>query len=624
MTVKKIALINSQITSHADDLRQLNDEERARAIISEVQVDGTWVTISQYSDDIWKLTGGTTNRTSGHKQIDFKQVPMAFQAVTKEVMYRYLRRGREGSAKPSTTTIFSTFSSLLPFLRYLDTLKLNHLSAVTSMVCSLYVAACRAERQPYKKGNPPISAGTLDKRLSVVEMLHELSQFTATPMLSHPWPDSSAMHLAGLTGQRRSSKTPLIPDDVFSALFQEAWILVQDGNILLDQREELDQLATSLHSIPRHHYKKAMNHRLEQLGWKGGLRKFTATLNELRTACYIVIASLSGCRNHELAYVQNGAYYSSEDDEGQVYWWMKSRSDKTGEGATEWMIPEAAVEALRIMERWAAPYQAKLAEEIAHRRAANSRDTEISEAHKHEHALFLKDDDSDHHVRTLSNAAWNIALREFSKRRGINWHFTTHQFRRKFANYAARSKFGDLRYLREHFKHWSQDMTNDSYALNDSQEMELYAEIQDELNELKLGLVERWVDPAEPLAGNYGSNLVSWRSRDINIALFKNHKVMVRSIAESHAIRSNGHAWCTADDNKCLGNSFEVTRCGGCDNAVIDRSHARLYQRLYDDLTNLAKCDDIGLSGQMRVRRDTERCRDVLKSLGLDPEPQSV
>ncbi|WP_204311027.1 hypothetical protein, partial [Stenotrophomonas maltophilia] len=79
-------------------------------------------------------------------------------------------------------------------------------------------------------------------------------------------------------------------------------------------------------------------------------------LLDLRTASYIILASTCGCRNHELANVQSGAHHRTQDDEGTFYHWMRSRSDKTDAGIHDWMIPEAAVRALRLMERWAAPY----------------------------------------------------------------------------------------------------------------------------------------------------------------------------------------------------------------------------------------------------------------------------
>lgn len=95
---------------------------------------------------------------------------------------------------------------------------------------------------------------------------------------------------------------------------------------------------------------------------------------------------------------------------------------------------------------------------------------------------------------------------------------------------------------------------------------------------------------------------------------------MIKSIAESTCIRSNGHAWCTADSDACIGNTVERTRCSGCDHSVIGPSHAPMYQRLYNDLKELRNYPDIGDGGRNRVERDLCRSREVLSQLGIDPE----
>ncbi|WP_338101729.1 hypothetical protein [Pseudomonas weihenstephanensis] len=99
---------------------------------------------------------------------------------------------------------------------------------------------------------------------------------------------------------------------------------------------------------------------------------------------------------------------------------------------------------------------------------------------------------------------------------------------------------------------------------------------------------------------------------------------MVISIAESTAIRSNGHAWCTADNDGCVGNTIERTRCGDCNNAVIGRGHLHIYRQLYCNLKELLECSGIGESGRVRVLRDLERCREVFMQLGCDPETSAV
>ncbi|MNZ83562.1 hypothetical protein D3C78_1022930 [compost metagenome] len=225
-------------------------------------------------------------------------------------------------------------------------------------------------------------------------------------------------------------------------------------------------------------------------------------------------------------------------------------------------------------------------------------------------------------MRTLSSGTWGSNLKAFAKDCGLNWNLASHQFRRKFANYAAHSRFGDLRYLKEHYAHWSMDMTL-GYAMDEGWgqhfDIELYADIQAELEDIKLGVVETWLGD-ESLSGGYGRALKRWQREPENLLIFKDRASMLTSIAESTVIRSNGHAWCTADSDGCVGNTLERTRCGDCDNAVIGRGHAAIYQRLYTDLKELLDCPDIGEGGRQRVMRDLQRSREVLMQLGIDPE----
>lgn len=605
------------------DVRRLSKSERDALIVSSTQVAGKWIILSRYGDNTWQLIGFTSNVQMSKKRLDFGTVPPAFREVMKAVMYRYLRRGRGGGVLPKGGSMKSLFQFAMPFLRHLEALKIDHISAATPMVCGIYVDNCKAYRQTIRSKGKPLSQNAMESRFKAVEALHELSQYTDDRMPTHPWPETSARALAGRTGRgSQDNKTQLIPDDVFCILFERAYQQVERGHQLLDLRDELNALTTQRKGQPSSTVNVAKKRQLGALGWEGGLREFKKALIDLRTSCYIVIASTSGCRNHELANVQLGAHHRTEDNEGTVFHWMRSRSEKTYVGVHDWMIPEAAVRALRLMERWSAPYQAILDAEIMKRRRADPHDPQIVEAQKHRHALFLGVDPADNQARTLCNSNWNLYLKAFTKNCGLSWNLTSHQFRRKFANYAAHSRFGDLRYLKEHFAHCSLDMTL-GYAMDDScgqhLDLDLYAEIQGELEDIKLGVVDNWLDD-EPLAGGYGRALKQWQREPQNLLIFKDHASMLKSIAESTAIRSNGHAWCTADNDGCVGNSLERTRCGDCNHAVIGRGHAAIYQRLYDDLKGLLHCSDIGEGGHQRVERNLNRCRDVLVQLGMDPE----
>ncbi len=531
-------------------------------------------------------------------------------------MYRLMRRGLAGKKRPITASLYNVLTCFRLFFEHLETLEISSLTKVSPLACTSY-----AQTHKTRSGRS-LSPATLFHRLQAVEALYELSQYTDTPIPERPWPHSTAALLANYKKGHGNSqnKTPLIPDDVFAALFRSAWDVIQGADGILDLRDEMTRILVGNANVSRTTSKERRNKRLCELGFEGGNAKLKASLLDIRTAAYIVIASVSGCRNHELAFLRTNAYYSTEDDEGERYWWMRSKSTKTGEGAAEWMIPEAAITALKVMERWAAPYQVALRSQIERLRAVNPLDPRIAEGEEHLDALFVGEDYSKgKQVRTLPVSQWNEQLRAFADRVSVEWELTSHQFRRKFANYAARSQFGDLRYLKQHFKHWSMDMTL-GYALNEAQEMTLYLEIEDELDDLKETVVSEWLDSSTPLAGGYGQSIMDWRSRGESIVLFRSHAHMVKSIAQSTAIRSNGHAWCTADDNLCAGNTLERTRCaGGCGNAVIGAQHAFIYQGLHDHLSTLLSADDIGKGGRARVQRDLDRCADVLRSLGYEP-----
>ncbi|MDR6453469.1 hypothetical protein [Variovorax paradoxus] len=615
----------------------LNAEQRDDLIISMREVDGAWVVVSRYRDDCWWLTGAPTNVSKSNTKLDFARLPTLFRATAKAMFYRRMANGLRGRKRAGATSLVSNFGNMCHFLKYVDDLGINRLSEISPFVCSTYAQACQAPKADGNespgewRGRRPgevLSKGAIMKRLSAVEAIYELSQYTEDPMPKHPWPDTSAEGISGYSKSKRAgtNKTPLMSDVVFTTLFQRAWAIVQSAEPILDLRDKLDNFSPSPMALNASYAKSLKWQALTGFGWKEGAAKFVASLLDIRTACYIVVASLSGCRNHELSFIQRNAYYSTEDNQGERYWWMRSRSTKTGEGTTEWMIPEAAVTALRVMDRWAAPYQAQLRKQIEAYRAHDPGDIRIAEAQEHLGAIFVgADNGNELQVRTISLTWMNTLLKEFSRSCGLSWNLASHQFRRKFANYAARSRFGDLRYLREHFKHWSLDMTL-GYGLNESQEMALYLEIEDELDDIKQEVVAGWLDKTAPLAGGYGKNLASWRSREESIVLFRSHAHMVRSIAESTAIRSNGHAWCTADDQSCDGNDIDPSRCGGngedgrgCDSAVIGRQHAPIYGKLYNELKLLEDCDDIGEGGRMRIARDLERCRSVFITLGQDP-----
>jgi hypothetical protein len=92
------------------------------------------------------------------------------------------------------------------------------------------------------------------------------------------------------------------------------------------------------------------------------------------------------------------------------------------------------------------------------------------------------------------------------------------------------------------------------YAIDDCSgqhlDLEQYIDIQGEVEDIKLGVVDKWLSDEA-----FGNTLKKWQREPQNLLIFKDHASMLKSISESTAIRSNGHAWRSADNDGCVGNN---------------------------------------------------------------------
>lgn len=588
---------------------------RSDLVVSEIKLDsGKYHVLSRYGDSVWELpfTMFPSVQPPSRRKIRFNLIPECFQEIAKAIIYRYKREGRAGFAKPSGDTIIHAFYYFVPFLNYLSKKGIRALSTVTPMLCVSYT---EHQKNCRKRNGEKLATTTLCQQFIAVELIHEMSQDTKDKM-SHPWPDSSATLLAGACGSHpKEGKTKIIPENILIQLFNEAVAVLEQKEILLAVRNKLTRIAESNRHLCITQIWKKQTTWLKQQGYKASLRQQTKKCDELRDACMIIVLTLSGCRAHELAYINNGCVYSTEDNEDNHYLWMRSTSTKTYAGATEWMIPKLAKQALDIAECWAQPLQQKICDNITQQMLKNPNCPNIQEQKQHQTVLFLGHCRGTDTVRTLSGRAVNDAINRFAKERDIDWHFTEHQFRRTFAVAVARSAYGDLRYLREHFKHWSLDMTT-LYALNERQEEELYDEIMIAIRNEKIAVVEHWLDDDALITGGGAQDIIAFRKKNY-VKTYQDRKTLANDVSELIHIRATGHGWCLADDGGCGGRGLvDKTRCVGCDHSVIDDRQTHIWQGIYAQQKELMHLNDIGESGKNRVKRDLERCEHILKELG--------
>ncbi|WP_219134922.1 hypothetical protein [Janthinobacterium sp. UMAB-60] len=238
----------NEFQSQPDDVITTSLDEREKLIISMRRIDGFPKIISIYEDDVWWLTGSPASTSKSVCKIDFSAVPSPLRDVTKAIIYRYLRRGVRNARRPQAATASATFTDISYFLNFVHSLGISKLRDISPMTCSAYVQFARTKlcslggkNRAIDPSNRTVATTTLYKRFAAVEKVFELSHYTQDAMSQHPWIDSSADVLAGGGNSSGAGLTPLIPDDVFTKIFQHAFEIVQDGPRLLDLRDNLER-----------------------------------------------------------------------------------------------------------------------------------------------------------------------------------------------------------------------------------------------------------------------------------------------------------------------------------------------------------------------------------------------
>ena len=597
---------------HAVQARTINPN----AIITGMRLeDSSYYVLSRYGDDVWTLPDSlfSAGIRDNQKKLNFLRVPMAFRKTLRVCTAYYILSSIEGRSRPRGGTIRKFFERMTSFLTWLHEQRIAQLKDVTPLISHQYVDFCKGLRN--RKGEP-ISKSALVQRLLEVEKLHILSQQSDDPM-QHPWPESSATHIAELTGQGsyelQEARTEIITDDILGPLFQSAVEWLNRVEEIVSLRAQVDGWKSEEKSYV------FIATSLKKLGWT--LREIRTAEQHLQTACMCIILITSGIRVSELCSLENQCSFKTLDEEGEPFYWMRGISYKTGVGACEWLVAEITHRALAVAERMVRPLQAQLEQCIFDRQNDNSKTPDITKLSGHAHRLFLASTKwQQNWIGTLSIGSVIIRLNMFAAQCGLDWRFAPHQFRRTFAVYAAHSAFGDLRYLRDHFKHWSLDMTI-LYAMSRLQDAELYDSVGLAALSIKTDLLEHWLEPDAILVGGAAEPIRAFRSKNEALATKKDRAEMAKTISPLVHLRATGVAWCTADTGGCNGGQgVEKTRCADCGNAVIDESRKTVWQGIYAQQIELRDLTDIGPGGNERVERDIQRCEIVLKGLGATEE----
>ncbi|WP_305813737.1 tyrosine-type recombinase/integrase [Photobacterium leiognathi] len=538
---------------------------------------GEYQTYSRFEDDVWVFPA-----SKGTKATRANALKLNFAAISDTQMKRMAKwvvwgKMKEDLAIASLQKVLNHLNTYFQWVLSSDTTVTHGLTAFTSNAYVKYVNTLTSKRKGKIK---PLAAGTkAGKFIALENLYHHCKTFDFVK--EHPWSESSASEQAGNVGEAYKEtigkpKTPIIPDGVLIPLCQLT-------KSYLDRADEI----------------------LASKGKKESLL--------LRDSCIFWLLLTTGMRIHEVLGIKRGAYRSETRDD-ITYYYIETVSEKTHTGLAEWIAPEIATQAIDILGRLSAPLQAQLERDLVKVKSKNSH-AEVHRLEQISDHICLSKSTQTNSISILSGTTiTDKRLPNLCKQVASDWNLSSHQFRRTFANYAVHSELGDLRALKDHFKHWSITMTA-LYAFNDNLDSELFEELLREKYLVEEEIKQDWFELDTPITGGaMAQKIMQVRKDGELIKVFGSLSDMAKAFSSSIPIRSTGLGWCTNDD-EC--------KCGkpdSCESGIVDKRHLPYWGGLLVQQMKLMQLDDIGEAGRAAAQKGMERCEKVLTALGVDVE----
>jgi len=181
----------------------------------------------------------------------------------------------------------------------------------------------------------------------------------------------------------------------------------------------------------------------------------------------------------------------------------------------------------------------------------------------------------------------------------------------------AHAELGDLLTLRDHFGHWSLDMTL-GYCVGGADDYETDTELLQMITSEKIErqnqIIGSYLDSDTPLA-NGGHWLKHWRSL---VRTAPNKESLIAEYAGSITLNGTGHSWCVgnAKGNGCGGLCvFEAQLCVDCKYGIIGQEHKAVWEGIRDQQKEALALCDMGYSGNARAHEILNYAEKVLRRL---------
>lgn len=538
----------------------------------------------------------------------------------------------EGRKRPCMRTLLGKVTHLQPLLRWMVERGIRRFADITGHTLD-YVPVAKLNIN-----GKPVAAHTACTRLTIVADLYLQRDKLFDALRQDPWPHETAYSLSGnkADAHHRKPLTDPIPDAVAYRLVSAAIDYVQNHATAITEALLAGEAAKAEYIARGYAVTSACNAGADAArvyGFKT-FRSLKQEVVRLRTACYILIDMFSGIRDSEMCSLAVGCIGPGRSKDGSTdVLWLHGTIYKTGMRPKRWLVPPIVHEAITVLERLTEPVRALARKELedlesrAHLAIGRERDRMVKRLtvlRKQRDKLFLAAGPSGAKPPLVLTAMTaNTCLKRFCADLkilgddGRPYPLHPHQFRRTYARFMARSELGDLLTLREHFGHWSIDMTTyyaDGGSDDYEADIELLDMIAEERMERQTEIVGNYLTKETPLA-NGGHWLEDWRS---TVHTAANKEELIREYAGTLTLNGTGHSWCVgnAKGTGCGGLCvFEAQMCVDCNFGIIGPEHRPVWEGIRDQQLEALALDDMGPGGRARAQEIFSYAEKVLRRL---------
>jgi hypothetical protein len=449
-TVRAIDLMSNQPTS----LINIAVDERLNIVISSVRDEvGREVVVSRFGDMRWNMRVFIeTSNTILNERVVVWPTDISSEMIDdiKAAFFVWWQQGRKGWGRPKAVTLNGTLRASIQLFRYLFSRGVFRASEISPLHVADYLNKLKIVGNHKSKSYAHV--------FRAIDIMWEFRDHLLNPMTQCPWGAGTFKRFVGESeGIRDQSelggKTPVVPPSVQSKMFLHCEDICANAKLVLDMRD-------------------------------AGLRKqHDVEVTQIRDAILFLVMICSGMRASEVSSMKSGCW-RVETVNGVKYHWIRTVEHKTNKGVVDFLIPPELFDILPLLERFAAPLQTRMREEVIWLKSRLAETQGVSDKSEifiriHEledivDCLFLGLDKKSggdsingrSRINVLSTRGCWYQLRRLTNLANAgNWNMANHQCRRTFAWNVARSRIGKygLIFLKWQFKHTTMSPTPDGH-----------------------------------------------------------------------------------------------------------------------------------------------------------------